>query len=302
MATGFPIDVIENFMNAGIELGGTKTVVAMGDRDGNVIEEFRYPTTNPRDTLAVAVEWIRQRGIPSAMGLAAFGPIKLADSGDEYGRMLATPKPDWEGFSISAFLRSEFPDCRLVIETDVNAAALAESRLGAARGLEDVVYITIGTGIGVGILTGGRLLHGSLHPEFGHFKVPRFPGDDFTGVCGFHGDCLEGLASGPAIAARWGVEASQLHSGHEAWEMEAWYLAHGVLALAAITAPSRVVIGGGVSQAAGFHNRVQTTFRKLSAGYFPNAEEDDYIVPPALGQQAGICGALLMVASMRVLG
>lgn len=284
-------------MNAGIELGGTKTVVATGDRDGNLIEEFRYPTTNPRDTLAVAVEWIRRRGIPDALGVAAFGPVMLAGSGDECGRMLATPKPGWEGFSISAFLRAELPDCRCVIETDVNAAALAESRSGAARGLEDVVYITIGTGIGAGILTGGRLVHGALHPEFGHLKVPRFPGDDFAGACRFHCDCLEGLASGPAIASRWGAEASSLPSSHEAWEMEAWYLAHGVLALTAIVAPSRVVIGGGVSQAEGFCGRVQTTFRQLAAGYFINAEVADYIVAPALGQQAGICGALLLAAS-----
>lgn len=291
--------MIKEFIIAGIELGGTKTVVAIGDRDGNPIDEFRYPTTNPRDTLAIAAEWIRQRGIPDSLGVAAFGPVMLAGRGDDYGRMLATPKPGWEGFSISTFLRSEFPDCRLVIETDVNAAVLAESRLGAARGLEDVVYITIGTGIGAGILSGGRLLHGALHPEFGHFKVARFPGDDFAGVCGFHGDCLEGLACGPAIAARWGEDASKLHSGHEAWNMEAWYIAHGVLALAAITAPSRVVIGGGVSQSEGFHGRVQTAFRQLSAGYYINSEKDDFIVSPALGQQAGICGALLLGVSNR---
>lgn len=284
-------------MIAGIEFGGTKTVVAIADRDGNLIEEFRYPTAQPRETLGVAMEWIRQRGIPESLGVAAFGPVMLAGSGDDYGRMLATPKPGWEGFSISAFLRSEFPDCRLVIETDVNAAALAESRSGAALGLEDVVYITIGTGIGAGILTGGRLLHGALHPEFGHLKVPRFPGDDFPGVCRFHGDCLEGLASGPAIAARWGAEASKLPSNHDAWAMEAWYLAHGVLALAAIVAPSRVVIGGGVSQAEGFHAHVEAAFRKISAGYFSEIQGVDFIVPPALGQQAGIRGALLLVAS-----
>lgn len=284
-------------MIAGIEFGGTKTVVAIGQRDGGLIEEFRYPTTNPQETLAVAIEWIRQRGIPEALGVAAFGPLILADQGDGYGRMLATPKPGWEGFSLSASLRAAFPGSRLVIETDVNAAALAESHSGAARGLADVAYITIGTGIGAGILSGGRLVHGALHPEVGHFKVPVFPGDDFAGVCSFHGNCLEGLASGPAIAARWGVEASALPPGHKAWEVQAWYLAHGVLALAAIVAPSRVVIGGGVSQAEGLHQRVETIFRKLSGGYFPHAEGTDYIVPPALGQQAGICGALLVVAA-----
>ncbi|MEY5013094.1 MAG: hypothetical protein RLY69_809, partial [Verrucomicrobiota bacterium] len=177
-------------------------------------------------------------------------------------------------------------------------AALAESRMGAARGLDDVVYITIGTGIGAGILSGGRLLHGALHPEVGHFKVPSFPGDDFAGVCSFHGNCLEGLASGPAIAARWGAEAAALPADHKAWDVQAWYLAHGVLALAAIVAPSRVVIGGGVSQAKGFHAKVEARFRQLSARYFSYAEGENYIVPPALGQQAGILGALLLVASV----
>lgn len=211
-------------MIAGIEFGGTKTVVAIGHRDGELIDELRYPTTHPQETLAVAIEWIRQRGIPEALGVAAFGPVILADQGDDYGRILATPKPGWEGFSLSASLRAAFPDCRLVIETDVNAAALAESHSGAARGLADVAYITIGTGIGAGILSGGRLVHGALHPEVGHFKVSIFPGDDFAGVCSFHGNCLEGLASGPAIASRWGVEASALPPEHRAWELQAMAL------------------------------------------------------------------------------
>lgn len=283
-------------MIAGIEFGGTKTVVAIGHADGRLVEEFRYLTTNPDDTLRTAVEWIRLRGNPEAVGVGAFGPIILAQDKPEYGRMLATPKPGWEGFSLSAALRDAFPDVRIVIETDVNAAALAESRCGAALGLDDVVYITIGTGIGAGMLSGGRLVHGALHPELGHLKVPRFSGDDFAGVCPFHGACLEGLASGPAIAARWGAEASTLPPGHKAWEMQAWYLAHGVLALAAILAPSRVVIGGGVSQVESFHALVGSTFRKLSAGYFTYGEGVDFIMPPSLGQQAGILGALLLVA------
>lgn len=291
------MEPIHNLMIAGIELGGTKTVVAIGHPDGRLIEEFRYPTTHPEETLVVAIEWIRQWGNPEALGVGAFGPVMLGDKGDDHGRVLATPKPGWAGFSISAILRGAFPGIRIVMETDVNAAALAESRLGAARGLADVVYITIGTGIGAGILSGGHLVHGSLHPEFGHLKVPRSPGDEFAGLCPFHGDCLEGLASGPAIAARWGVDASALPAEHPAWEIQAWYLAHGVLALAAITAPSRVVIGGGVSQVRGLHERVQAEFGRLSAGYFVQSQSADFIVPPALGQNAGILGALLLVAS-----
>lgn len=284
-------------MIAGIEFGGTKTVVAIGHQDGGLIEEFRYPTTHPQETLAVAIEWIRQRGSPEALGVAAFGPVILADHGEDYGRILATPKPDWAGFSLSAKLRSAFPDTRLIIETDVNAAALAESHSGAACGLADVAYITIGTGIGAGILSGGRLVHGALHAEFGHLKVPRSGCDGFPGVCPFHADCLEGLASGPAISARWGVEASDLRPEHPAWDLQAWYLAHGVLAIAAIMAPSRVVIGGGVSQVRGLHERIRAEFWRLSAGYFSRLEQSDYIIPPLLGQNAGILGALLLVAA-----
>ena len=284
-------------MIAGIELGGTKTVVAVGSRDGGMVEEFRYPTTTPQETLGVAIEWIRQRGNPDSLGVGAFGPVMLTGNGEEYGRMLDTPKACWAGYSLSLALLAAFPGAGLVIDTDVNAAALAESCSGSARGLADVAYITIGTGIGAGILSGGRLVHGALHAEFGHMKVPRFPGDDFGGLCPFHGDCLEGLASGPAIAARWGVEAAALPPKHPAWEVEAWYLAHGILALAAIVAPVRVVVGGGVSQVSGLHDRIRIEFERLSAGYFVRSGGADYIVPPALGQMAGIIGALLLAST-----
>jgi fructokinase len=283
-------------MIAGIELGGTKTVVATGTTAGEVYEEWRFPTTMPAETFARAVSWLRERGEPQAIGVAAFGPLGVVPGRESYGKLLATPKPGWAGFSILEALGAAFPQARLTIETDVNAAALAEARLGAARGLDDVTYITIGTGIGAGILSGGRLVHGALHPEAGHFKVPRQPGDAFAGVCPFHGDCLEGLASGPAIAARWGKPAAELPADHPAWETEAWYLAHGVLALLAIVSPSRVIIGGGVSQAGGFHEKTGLILTEIAAGYFSPIEAKAYIVPPMLGQQAGIKGALLLAA------
>ena len=276
-------------MIAGIELGGTKTVVAIGSSEGEVLEEFRFPTTHPEETLGTAAEWLRQRGKPTHIGVAAFGPINLSS-----GTVLATPKQGWAGFSLTRFLTAQFPGTGLTLDTDVNAAALAEAKLGAAMGLNDVVYITIGTGIGGGILSGGRLIHGALHPEFGHFKVPRMTGDDFPGVCPFHGDCLEGLASGPAIAARWGIPAHELPADHQAWDTQAWYLAQGILALAAIVSPSRVIIGGGVCQAEGLHGKTQAKVIEIAAGYFPPVLAENYVVPPALGQQAGICGALLL--------
>ena len=283
-------------MIAGIELGGTKTVVAAGTSDGRVAEEWRFPTTTPAETFGKACSWLRERGVPSAIGVAAFGPLGVIPGREHYGKLLATPKPGWQGASIPDALHAAFPDTRLILETDVNAAALAEARLGAATGLDDIAYITIGTGIGAGILSGGRLIHGALHPEFGHLKVPRMPGDDFAGLCPFHADCLEGMASGPAIAARWGKPAADLPADHPAWDTEAWHLAHGALALLAIVSPARIVIGGGVSQAAGFHAKTEALLGKIAAGYYLPLRQTPYLVAPVLGQQAGIIGALLLTS------
>ncbi len=281
-------------MIAAIELGGTKTVVAIGTAEGEIIDECRFPTHEPDKTLGFAIDWLKGRGMPDAIGIAAFGPVGIVPGRENYGSVLATPKPGWENFSITGALSKVFPEAKLTIETDVNAACLAEARIGAAAGLEDVAYITIGTGIGAGILSGGRLVHGALHSEFGHLKVPRFPDDDFEGLCPFHQDCLEGLASGPAIAARWGEAAVNLPASHPAWETEAWYLAHGILALVAIVSPTRVVVGGGVSQAEGLHELVLKRLVKIAAGYYPPVLVPHYVVPPALGQEAGIRGALML--------
>lgn len=281
-------------MIAAMELGGTKTVVAVGERDGTVHDELRFPTTSPEDTFVRAIEWFRAKGVPSAIGIAAFGPVQIQTRAKNWGEMLATPKPGWSGFSLTKPLMEAFEGVELMLETDVNAACLAEVRLGAAEGLESVAYITIGTGIGAGVMCDGRLLHGALHPEFGHVLVPRKPGDDFPGTCPFHGDCLEGMACGPAIEARWGRPGSELPPEHEAWDTQAWYLAHGIQALLAIAPPERVVIGGGVSQAEGLHKKVEDLLVKLANGYFPALENLPYVVPPKFDQEAGIKGALLL--------
>ena len=284
-------------MIAGIELGGTKTVVAYGDPDGRVATEWRFPTTDPHETLARAVAWLAEKGCPEAIGIASFGPLGISPDRPGYGQLLATPKPGWSGFSLTEALATAFPRARLSIDTDVNAAALAEARLGAGLGVENLAYITIGTGIGAGILNKGRPLHGATHPEFGHLKIPRAPGDAFRGICPFHRDCLEGMASGPAILARWGHAAAELPAEHPAWELEAWYLAHGILALLAVASPARIVIGGGVSQADGFHAMTAQHLSQIAGGYFPAIDAPDFIAPPALGQQAGIHGALLLAGS-----
>lgn len=283
-------------MRAGIELGGTKTVVAVGNADAEVIEEHRYPTTTPEETMAVAVDWLNQRGDFQSIGIAAFGPVAINPSHPRYGHMLDTPKPGWSGGAILAPVQQAYPKAKLTLETDVNAAALAEARFGAAAGMQDIVYITIGTGLGAGILSGGQLIHGVMHPECGHFKVPRAPGDErFPGVCPFHGDCLEGLASGPAIAKRWGRPASALPANHAAWDVQAWYLAHGIMTLTAVVSPRCVIIGGGVSQAKGLHEKTASILRSISVGYFQQIDSAaNFISPPMLGQQAGIRGALLL--------
>jgi fructokinase len=278
-----------------LELGGTKTVVAVGTAQGEVCEEMRFPTTTPVETLGQAVDWWSARGIRDAggrLGVAAFGPVRVDRESRDYGVLLSTPKPGWSGFPLVGFLSERMHGWETVLDTDVNAAAWAELGRGAAVGCRDLAYITVGTGLGAGIITGGRLVHGALHPELGHLRVPRHPDDGFAGGCPYHGDCLEGLAAGPAIAARWQQEARDLPEGHPAWEMEAWYLAHGIIALCAVTSPELVVLGGGVSQARGLLGHVSTWVKQLSNGYYPQVERDGFVVPAGLGQQAGIVGAL----------
>lgn len=276
-------------------MGGTKTVVAIGNESGEVIEELRFETTDGEETFGRAIKWLRGKGEPSAIGVAAFGPVSVNPDSPDYGSMLATPKPGWRGFSIRKALADAFPDASFGLDTDVNAAALAE-----ADGVSDLIYITIGTGIGGGVLSGGRLIHGALHPEFGHWHPVRAPGDEFEGVCPFHKCCLEGLASGPAIEKRWGKEAKDLPADHQAWDFETHYLAEAVMTLLATVSPRRIVIGGGVSQSEGFHQRVESLVRERAAGYFPVADDESrFVLPPQYGQQAGIRGALLLAAGSR---
>ena len=282
---------METGMIAGIEMGGTKTVVAVGKADGTVIEEFRYPTTNGEETFSTAISWLRERGEPSAIGVGAFGPVSVNKARPDYGQMLATPKPGWAGFSIVGALKAAFPQVKVEIETDVNAAVLAE-----AGDFQDIGYITIGTGIGGGVMADGKLLHGAVHSEFGHWFPRKAAGDDFAGVCPFHGDCLEGLASGPAMMKRWGKEAKDLIDEPKAWAFETHYLAQACMTLLASVNPARVVIGGGVSQAPGFHALVEEKLRVMAKGYFAALEENTpFVVPPKYGQQAGIRGALQLV-------
>jgi fructokinase len=283
---------MDEAMVCALELGGTKTVAAVGTANGVVRDEVRFPTTSPGETLGRAVAWWQERGVArtdGVIGVGSFGPIRVRRDAEDYGVMLATPKPGWQGFPVAGFLQEAMQGMEVRVETDVNAAA----------GCADMAYITVGTGIGAGILTGGRLVHGAVHPEFGHLRVPRHPDDGFAGCCPYHGDCLEGLACGPAIHARWGREGKDLPGDHPVWEMEAWYLAHGILALCAVTCPEVVVLGGGVPQAEGLHERVTQCLLRLSHGYYEAAEKPGFVVKPKLGQQAGIAGALMLAGVGR---
>jgi fructokinase len=287
----------------GIEAGGTKFVCLVGDGEGRILAEQRIPTRGPRETLEEAVDALRRETIETgaldAIGVAAFGPLDLRP-GSGHGRLLSTPKPGWSGVDLVSPLRDAF-GVPVAIDTDVTAAALAEGRWGAARGLESFAYMTVGTGIGVGVIAGGRPLHGLVHPELGHVNVPRAPGDDFPGVCPFHADCLEGMASGPAIAERWGVPAADLDGAlrERAVEVEAIYLASGIRTLVYAVAPERIVLGGGVAGLAGLLPRVRAHLEAALGGYpgLPEHADEAFVQAAGLGAMAGPRGALVIAES-----
>jgi len=275
---------------AGIELGGTKAIAVLA-RGGVIVDRLRLATTTPAETLgAIAARLAEWR--PDALGIASFGPVAINPKDPLYGHILATPKPGWKGTDLIAALSRDVP---VALTTDVIAAALAEGQSGAAVGLGDFVYVTIGTGIGMGIVSHGRPLTGHLHPEAGHMFVPRMVGDQFRGTCPFHGDCLEGLASGPAIQARKGQDAAAVADEDDVWVPVVDALAKGFANLCLTLACERIVIGGGVAVARPWiAEAIETRMAQLLAGYL---SEPCAIVPAALGADAGPRGALLLAAA-----
>jgi len=282
---------------AGVELGGTKCVLILARGPDTVLEICRIPTTTPADTLgAIARQLEAWRGArrPDAIGIASFGPLDLVPGSAGFGRVLGTPKPGWSGADILGPLSAL--GLPAAIETDVNGAALAEARWGGGRGLGSIAYVTVGTGVGVGLLVDGRPLHGFGHPEAGHLRVGRMPGDDWPGACPFHGDCVEGLAAGPSITARAGAPAEALPTGHPAWDGVAHALGGLCATLALVAAPHRVLMGGGVMAAAGLIERIRDHAASALGGYAGalgnRAQFDEWIAPPALGAMAGPLGAV----------
>lgn len=283
---------------AGVELGGTKCVCILASGPDDVREETRLPTTTPDETLgairATLARWKAGPGF-AAVGVASFGPLELDDRSPRFGQIVTTTKPGWSGADLTTL--SEGLGVPVAIDTDVNGAALAEGRWGAARGLRSFAYVTVGTGIGVGSIVGGRTVRGLGHSEAGHLRVGRLAGDDWPGICAYHGDCVEGLASGPAIQARAGRPGPELSPDDPAWAMVVGALGGLLHNLALTTAPERVLIGGGVADGqAWLFPRVRRALVDSLAGYATGdriaADVEAFVQPPALGARAGPLGAI----------
>ena len=283
---------------AGIEAGGTSVVCAVGSGPARCSEPVTIPTTTPHQTLERVIDALRAQGPVDGIGVAAFGPLDLHAGSPTFGYVTSTPKPGWGDTDLVGPLRAAF-GVPVAIDTDVNGAALGEWRWGAGADVDSLVYVTVGTGVGVGVLVDGEPLHGLLHPEAGHLPVRRHPDDDLAGVCPFHGDCLEGLASGPAIAQRWGRDPRELGVHRDdAVALEAVYLAQLVVAVTYVLSPTRVVLGGGVLHLPGLLDAVRERTLALLNGYLavPAITEavDRYVVAPGLGDRAGVLGAIAL--------
>jgi fructokinase len=286
----------------GVEAGGTKFVCVVGSGPDDIRGETRFPTSTPAATLGEATRFFREQqalhGPLSAVGIASFGPVDLHPASARFGYITSTPKVGWPDTDVAGPFRRDL-GLKVAFDTDVNAAALGEWRFGAARGLDTFIYLTVGTGIGGGGLVNGRLMHGLIHPEMGHVRLPRDPGaDPFPGACPFHGDCLEGLASGPAMAARWGRPAEALPEDHRAWALEAHYLALALVGFICTLSPQRIILGGGVMEQAHLLPLIRREVKALLNRYIQAPEILDdiesYVVAPGLGGRAGVIGALVL--------
>jgi fructokinase len=285
----------------GIEAGGTKFVCAIGSDPDHLFAQTSIATTTPDETLAQVIAFFRaqmQIRPLAAIGIASFGPVDPDRRSPRFGHITTTPKPGWAYTDLAGAIERAL-GLPVGFDTDVNGAALAEHRWGAAQGCESFIYLTVGTGIGGGGMVNGGLLHGLMHPEMGHIPIPHDrAADPYAGICPYHGGCLEGLASGPAIAQRWGTSAETLPSDHPAWALEAEYLSLGLVNYICTLSPERIILGGGVMQQMQLFPLIRQRVRALLNGYLPLLDDhttlEQYIVPPALGGRAGVLGALAL--------
>lgn len=286
-------------MLGGIEAGGTKFVCGIGTGPDD-LRTGQFPTSTPEVTLPQVIAFFKEHGGQEldAVGIGTFGPVDLDLTSPAYGHITTTPKAGWANFDLAGTVAREL-NVPVGFDTDVNAALMGEARWGAAEGLSDAIYLTIGTGIGGGAMVHGQMVHGLVHPEIGHLRIPHdLVADPFPGVCPYHGDCLEGLASGPALQKRWNAPAATLPEGHPCWALEAHYLALALMNLTVTLSPQRIILGGGVMQQPHLFELLRAEFARLLNGYVQHPEVlehlDRFIQPPALGSQAGILGCLVL--------
>lgn len=280
-----------------LEAGGTKMVCAIGDEKGNIFDRASFPTLTPDETMGKLLEYFKDKEI-EALGIGSFGPLCLDKNAENYGAITTTPKLAWLNYPLRQF----FVDALGVpvgIDTDVNAAALGEATYGAGKGIDSLVYYTIGTGVGGGALVDGVLVHGMVHPEMGHMLLRPDPRDPAPhGFCPYHDGCLEGMANGPAIEKRWGISAKELPEDHVAWEIEAEYLAQMCVNTIVTLSPKKIVLGGGVMHQLHLFDQIRKRTLAMLNGYVAHPaileNINDYIVPPGLGDNAGAVGSLLL--------
>jgi fructokinase len=285
----------------GIEAGGTKFVCAVGNGPGDIRAKTQFPTTTPDETLGRTIDFFQsQPDELAAVGIASFGPVDPNPASPTFGYVTTTPKPGWANTDFAGIIRQAL-GVPVGFDTDVNGAALGEHRWGAAQGLDTFVYLTIGTGLGGGGLINGRPMHGLIHPEMGHIRIPHdWETDPFPGTCPYHGDCFEGLAAGPALEQRWGQPGATLPPDHPAWELEAHYLALGLVNFITTLSPQRIIMGGGVMQQKQLFPLIRQKVQALLNDYVQSpailGQINGYIVPPGLANLAGVLGAIALAA------
>ncbi|WP_040212867.1 ROK family protein [Clostridium polynesiense] len=280
-----------------VEAGGTKFVCAVGNENGEVLERIRIDTTTPEETLSKVFEFFKEREV-EAIGLGFFGPLDLNEKSETYGYITTTPKEAWRNYDVLGAFKDNF-QLPVVLDTDVNAACMGEAVWGAAKGLKNCLYLTIGTGVGGGAMVDGNLVHGMLHPEMGHILLRRHSDDDFQGICPWHKDCLEGMVSGPALIKRIkGKDVMELKEEDEVWEFYAYYLAQALVNYILILSPEKIILGGGVMKQEHLLKKIQFKVKELLADYVAHDNVKDgiegYIVLPGLGDNAGISGGLAL--------
>lgn len=277
-----------------IDAGGKKFICGITDEKGNTLEKISFPTETPEKTIPLVIDFFKDKGI-SALGIGCFGPLDLNLESKTYGYITSSPKTDWKNYNLLGTLHYAL-NIPIYLDTNINAAILGEATWGAGKGLKNSIYLTIGKGIGGGAIVEGKLIHGMLHPEMGHIFVSRHPRDKFAGNCPFHGgNCLEGMASGPAIEKRWGKSLESLNENHPAWDLEAFYIAHALVNYILVLSPEKIILGGEVMKHKQLLPIIRKAVVKLLNGYVQTEQIfkkiDEYIVTPDLGENSGFFGA-----------